>query len=268
MCETLISNLVLGTAKWGSEIDRESAFSILEFYLESGGIWIDTATNYPINKRENDLGLSLRIISEWLGLNPGVQINVFCKIGSTNNSGSASSNLTPAKMKYDLAQLELILEQNLKGIGIHWDNRGPEEIEQVAETLVQMQSFHTNGYSIGFSGVANPNLYAKLAPELKGKWVIQVKESLGDSSPRKIYLEHFPNAQFLAYGISGKSTVAKVSSDELIVQEFNDLLSSQNLTYAEKIAFLIKRRGVDKVIIGPRNLTQLKQTIKHIDLCD
>ena len=50
----MINRLVLGTAKWGSEVDIDAAFSILNTFVNYGGTHIDTSTNYPINGIESD----------------------------------------------------------------------------------------------------------------------------------------------------------------------------------------------------------------------
>ena len=61
--------LILGTALWGWGVSKKEAFLILDNFVENGGLYIDCATNYPINKNIIDYGLALLWIEEWIKIN-------------------------------------------------------------------------------------------------------------------------------------------------------------------------------------------------------
>ena len=61
-----MKDLVLGTAQWGWTIDRQTAFSLLDFWLEPGERHVDAATNYPIDKNPAHFRLSEQMLSEYL----------------------------------------------------------------------------------------------------------------------------------------------------------------------------------------------------------
>lgn len=63
---TSVSQLALGTIYFGTEIDRETSFAIMDTYYEYGGRFIDTANNYATWIEGYDEPQAEYVIGEWL----------------------------------------------------------------------------------------------------------------------------------------------------------------------------------------------------------
>ena len=61
-----ISELALGTIYFGSELDREESYEILDTYYEAGGRFLDTANNYATWLEGYDEPESEKLIGDWL----------------------------------------------------------------------------------------------------------------------------------------------------------------------------------------------------------
>ncbi len=271
---------MLGSALWGWGTTDEEAFELLDAYVESGGSWIDTAVNYPINKQPEDFGRANKILREWIKSNPGADIKVFCKVGSVNNSGGPETALSASDIQ---VSTELVVGQfgpALQGIGIHWDNRDGEA--DIADTLSGIQAIENEGFKIGFSGIKHPEIYASLAPHLADKWHIQVKENAATHAARSHYQPHFPNAKYYAYGInmggvktsapSANSSVSLRGVTEpeiaerlrrLIANWDSALITPETLNHLALIS-TYGNEAISGLILGPRNLDQLSDSLGFI----
>lgn len=273
--------LVLGTALWGWGVDRAMAFNLLDQFVSLGGNVIDTATNYPINKRPDDYGLALNWIAEWLALAGKADVAVIAKIGAMNNFGDPINNLTPSFIQKSEDFLRNKLGESLAAIAIHWDNRGENEDDArvIAETINEFERISASGLSISFSGVRYPQLYLDAAPQLADKWWIQVKENALSNSARKHYCNIFPNARYLAYGInmggikleslSERSSISLrgIKHPNGLIEKLSNYLSSDHgllpspsnvNELALTTSFL--NPALSGVIVGPRDITQLIST--------
>lgn len=273
--------LVLGTALWGWGVNQTTAYKLLDQYVSFGGNVIDTATNYPINKRPEDYGLALNWIAEWLACTGRVDLSVIAKIGAIDNLGGSATNLTPSFILKSEKFLRDRLGSTLAAIAVHWDNRGDNEGDRVAiaETINEFGRISASGMSIGFSGVRHPQLYLEAAPELANKWWIQVKENALSNSARQHYYRIFQNARYLAYGINMGGIKLESPSDHSsislrgikhpngLVERLSNYLSSKHglrpsPTNLNELALITSflNPALSGVIIGPRDVTQLLST--------
>ena len=62
-----VSRLCLGTMTFGNQCDIEKSHQILDYALESGISFLDTADIYLANGVAEDIGETERIIGEWIG---------------------------------------------------------------------------------------------------------------------------------------------------------------------------------------------------------
>jgi hypothetical protein len=273
--------LVLGTALWGWGVDRTTAYKLLDQFVSLGGIVIDTATNYPINKRPEDYGLALNWIAEWLAFTGKVDVSVIAKIGAIDNLGGPTTNLTPSFILKSEEFLRDRLGSALAAIAVHWDNRGDNDVDTVAivETINEFARISASGLSISFSGVRHPQTYLEAAPELANKWWIQVKENALSDSARQHYTRVFPNASYLAYGInmggiklespSNHSSISLrgVAHPSGLVERLSSYLSSKHglrpsPTNLNELALITSflNPALSGVIVGPRDVAQLLST--------
>ncbi|MFE2009795.1 aldo/keto reductase [Streptomyces sp. NPDC059491] len=66
--------IVLGTMGFGTQVDPERAFEILDAFVEGGGVWLDTANCYSFWADPSGVGgASERVIGAWLKARPGAR---------------------------------------------------------------------------------------------------------------------------------------------------------------------------------------------------
>ncbi len=194
-----IPTLLLGTAQWGWNTDKRTAFELLDIFYESGFRQIDSATNYPINKNVADFRASELILSDWLRTNGVQDVQVMMKIGSLNNLRTPECNLSRSFLWMSLENYRNLFGKNLNTLMIHWDNRSDEK--EIAETLDALSSIQKEGFEIGFSGISHPKQYAELLPKTMKNSYIQLKNNVLQSDYEK-YVSLFPDARYITYGIN------------------------------------------------------------------
>lgn len=82
---TRTSPLVLGAMVFGTLLDDEASFALLDRFVERGGIWIDTADNYAFwLSASGHGGDSERVLGRWLAARPGIRdrIRLSTKLGA------------------------------------------------------------------------------------------------------------------------------------------------------------------------------------------
>ena len=62
-----VSRLCLGTMTFGNQCDIKQSHQILDYALESGISFLDTADIYPANGIAEDIGETERIVGQWIG---------------------------------------------------------------------------------------------------------------------------------------------------------------------------------------------------------
>lgn len=278
--------LILGTALWGWGIDRETAHQMLDRFVALGGCIIDTAANYPINKRPEDFGLAVTWIADWIAANGTEHLSVLVKVGAMDNMGGPNSELGISNLIHSEAFFRTRFGAALAAIAVHWDNRGDDENDSdaIAETVNTLVKFQESGLSIGFSGVRRPYLYLKAAPEQADRWWIQVKENVQSGAARLNYAKYFPRARYLAYGInmggvknepyseSSSVVLRGIKEPEKIIERLSGFIhSNHGIQPAPKnfneLALLTSylNPALCGVIIGPRNKEQLESSMKYWD---
>lgn len=276
-------DIILGTALWGWGVTRAESFRMLEEFLEKGGVIVDTATNYPINKCSEDQGLAIKWLSEWTRRHPNNRFSLIVKLGSTNNLGNPDSDLSKKNIIDSTERLLGIFGPALSCVSIHWDNRVDESIELVTikQTVDAMQKVREYGLEIGLSGIKDPKSYFFSNPSLSADWMIQVKENLFTASDRSRYRPFFPSSRYFAYGInmggvklggyttqnSIKLRGIKIDSDTIenlrrLLETANRIAPSKIDFYQLSLAFAYLNESLSGVIIGPRNAGQLVDTLK------
>ncbi|SFY48298.1 aldo/keto reductase [Streptomyces sp. F-1] len=66
--------VVLGTMDFGTRVDRERAFAVLDAFVDGGGVWLDTANCYSFWADPRGIGgASEEVIGAWLRARPGAR---------------------------------------------------------------------------------------------------------------------------------------------------------------------------------------------------
>lgn len=281
--------LLLGSAMWGWSVERSEVFDLISTFTERGGIWIDTAVNYPINKEPADYGRAIQFISDWLCHSGRTETAILVKVGATENTGGDRSDLSPEGLWKEVTRLRGLLGGALRNISIHWDNRGDDAHDRarINETLALFRAFLSEGIEIGFSGVKFPDLYREGAPDLCDKWWIQVKENVLKAEARARYQAHFPGAKYLAYGINmggfsfdqgearGSAALRGLEFSADVVNEVRKKMDAALKATPAPVTLhdftllsAYRAEGLAGVIVGPRTVSQLREVMDYWTLLD
>ncbi|WP_309104837.1 aldo/keto reductase [Microbacterium sp.] len=79
------SPIVLGAMSFGTVVDEDTSFALLDRFVERGGIWIDTADCYSFWASETGHGgASEQVLGRWLAARPGVRdrVRIATKVGA------------------------------------------------------------------------------------------------------------------------------------------------------------------------------------------
>lgn len=298
-----VSSLCLGTmtfgTEWGWGSPKETAYQIMDRYLEAGGNFIDTADGYTG-------GTSERIIGEYL-TERGWRDRVVLATKFSFNTRSGDPNAGGNGRKHIVSALEASL-QRLKTdyVDVYWlhawDGVTPiEEVMATFDTLVRAGKVRY----IGLSDV--PAWYvarAQTLAELRG-WeklaALQLEYSLVE---RNIEREHLPAAAHLGLGVcpwsplasgllTGKYSRSSVTmssggaaasgSGRLVAVQnsgnpgFEKLLTERNWTIVDELvavaqelgrspaevalAWVTQRPGVASTLVGVTSVSQLERNI-------
>lgn len=75
--ETTVARLILGTMSYGTTIDQDRAFALMDRFVAAGGVWLDTADCYAFWDDPSGVGgASERVIGRWLRGNDGIRERV------------------------------------------------------------------------------------------------------------------------------------------------------------------------------------------------
>ncbi len=282
-----IKPLILGTALWGWTIEKRSAYDILDTFISYGGRYIDTATNYPINKRTEDMGLSLLWLKEWLKINGSHNVEVILKVGSVDNSGSSKSQMSGGFLEEACNQYSGELDGALSVLSTHWDH--DDDPIKIVEIINAFRKVLQQGFKIGLSGIRHPKIYYENATDLADKWWIQVKENVFDNSARARYQQFFMNSKYIAYGINlggikpsgakrGRSSEMRnilypaevVHSLEQEVQEVKNKYPYVDNLYKYTLFHALMTKDLGGIIIGPSKVAHLIEVmnIQHEMIAD
>lgn len=270
----------LGTALWGWSIEKGECFRLLDFFYQKGFREVDTARNYPMNARSEDMGRALSFLHEWTSAHQVTDLRVTCKVGSVHNLGTPELDLSAVGLEEVFRSVQGLLGGNLSTVMVHWDSR--ESFPMIYETVQALLKIKDE-VRIGLSGIARPELY--LAAGLTDLIDIQVKVNLFESTLER-YLPTWPRARYFAYGVNAKglnwdqnyhpqSSVVLRKGDwegqrqrlerirdsvarrqlTSVIKNFNDL----NLLYVSQIP------EIQGVILGPSKMAHLINSVETLD---
>lgn len=130
-CDESLSQIVLGTDGYSGRIDTETAYNIMDCYIENGGNVIDTARSYCGGESEKLVG---RYIKE-RGLGGKIFISTKCSFPTEDIH---ISRLTPAEIEADIDASLLAL--GVDTIDMLWLHRDDEKkgVRHIIDTLNEM----------------------------------------------------------------------------------------------------------------------------------
>jgi len=264
---------------WGWSVQKDLAFSILDGFYEAGHRFIDTATNYPINKDPAYFKYAESVLSEWIRLRKPQSLSIIMKIGSLSNDGAPTNDLSPDFIANSAKVYKELFGPNLHAICIHWDNRDdPILIKSSLEALLAATAAPT----IWLSGIKNPEAYNQAVSGMDCRFNIQVKHNLFYSDISRYQPLHGRSA-FYAYGINAGGVGASreyapnssarlrgidIAKYETRIDKLKEVVrrseaSGSGVSTLNELALLQAQatENVKGIIIGPANKEQLAQTL-------
>lgn len=285
-CGESLSQIVLGTDGYSQRTGRETAFEMMDFYIENGGNVIDTARSYCDGESE-------RLIGEYLkdrGLMGKVFISTKCSFPDPVNM--SLSRLSPEEIESDIDKS--LLSLGVDTIDMLWLHRDDEKksVANIIDTLNNMvrkgkiQNFGASNWT--YERIDSANRYA-YESGLDGFSAGQILYNM--ATPAKIWDEtlvimdeeekkKYREAGFpvFAFSSQAKGFFEKYNEGILSVKakeryfceksvktyariKENAINSGDTISYTA-LKMLCDESGFDVFpIIGPANLAQLKSSL-------
>ncbi len=160
-----VSKVCLGTMTWGTQNSQDEAFEQMDYALERGASFWDTAEMYPTPTGAETYGETERIIGNWLASRGGRE-RVVLATKAVGPNASRFSYIRDGKPRLDRKHLEQALEDSLKRLRtdyvdlyqLHWPDRSTnhfgklfyrhdpnEQATPIEETLAVLDDFVTAG---------------------------------------------------------------------------------------------------------------------------
>ncbi len=278
-----LSQVVLGTEGYSERIDKKTAFSIMDFYLENGGNIIDTARMYNGGKCEAVVGEFIK------GKRDDIYISTKC-------SHPPLDDLSHTRL--DKEDIESDVNTSLKELGINyidllWLHRDDitKPVEPIIDTLNSLvkagkiKNFGASNWS--YDRIVEANDYAKKSGQI-GFCASQALYNLATRSrvwePMLAYIEDEKekydsgNLPVFAYSSQAKGFFEKYAIGNLSPKARDRYLNDESLKTFEEIRkraqkenttisymalkMLCERSNFDVfTIVGPSKVVQLKETL-------
>lgn len=182
-----LSKLILGGVPFGTAIDKEKSFEIMDYFINKGGNTIDTARVY-CDWIPNGISVSERTIGEWVkSRNNRKQINIITKGGHPRLDSMHVSRLSEKEIREDMELSLNTLQMDYVDLYLlHRDdiNLPVSDIMDTLHTLVK----EGKTLAIGASNwkvdrIAKANEYAK--QNNKTPFIVsEIQWSLAECSPQ------------------------------------------------------------------------------------
>ena len=193
-----VSVISLGTMTWGQQNTRDQAFQQMDYALEQGVNFFDTAELYSIPPKTETYGSTESIIGEWLAARGNRdQIILASKIAGPGEDWIP--HIREGKTRFDKANLDIAINESLKRLQtdyidlyqLHWPERKTnffgelgysateDHFTPITETLQALQKYVEAG-KIRYIGLSNETpwgvmSFLKTADELNLSRIVSVQ---------------------------------------------------------------------------------------------
>lgn len=132
-----LDTVALGAMFFGTLIDEETSFALLDRYVDAGGSWIDTADCYAFWADPSGFGgQSEELLGRWLAARPGMRerVRIATKVGcecvTPNSWPERSEGLAPGVIAK--AARQSMRRMGIEHIDLYWTHRDDREVDQAA----------------------------------------------------------------------------------------------------------------------------------------
>ena len=286
-----VARVCLGTMTFGREADEATSHQMLDYYVELGGNFIDTADGYSN-------GLSEEVIGRWLRKHGGMQsLIIATKVYATMGTGPMDGGLSRMHIQHAVENsLRRLQIDNIDLYQIHrWDYDSPPE-----ETLEALNDLVRQGKVryIGCSNLAAWQLAKFLHASEKHNWSQFISiQPIYNALNRSIENEILPLCAAEGLGVMtynplaggmltgkykrGKPLPAGVRLEAFsmyyeryyhgealsIVEGFIQAAQDRHISPAQlALAWVLAEERVTCPILGARSMEQLKDTLGGLEL--
>lgn len=285
----MVSRLCLGTMNFGPQATEEASFAMMDRALELGINFFDTANVYGWKIGE---GVTENIVGRWFAQGGGrreqvvLATKVYGKMGEGQNDRRLSAFHIRKACEDSLRRLQtdhIDLYQMH-----HIDRETPwDEIWQALELLVQQGKV----IYVGSSNFAGYHIaQAQCTAEKRNFLGLVSEQSLYNLGARMIELEVIPACQDFGLGLipwsplaggllggvlqreaegrrSSESIQKRVDKQRSQLEAYENLCKELGFEPADiALSWLLHNPAVTSPIIGPRNLEQLDQSLKALEI--
>lgn len=292
-----VSRLCLGTMNFGTKTDEKEAFAIMDYAMDVGINYFDTANSYGVANNVGYYGLTEEIIGRWFATGGGrrektvLATKVYDEIADVNDGPNGGRGLSAYKIRRHMeGSLKRLKTDHVELYQMHHIDRNVtwDELWGIMEILVN----EGKAYYIGSSNFAGHHIaYAQAMAEKRnflGLVCEQHKYSLINRIPE---LEVLPSAKLHGLGVvawsplgggmlggnilhgaqSGSRTegMAKQLSQERKnqLEAFHQLCWEMGERDADvALAWILSNPAVTAPIIGPRTVEQLEDALRAVEI--
>ena len=154
--------MVLGIMPFGTNIDAQTSFALLDQYVDEGGIWLDTANCYSYwADPSGHGGASEELLGQWLRARPGKRdsIRIATKVGcepvplEVNPSGTEGLGAEVIAQAFETS----LRRMGVEFVDMYWAHRDDLKVDQ-EETVAAFAALVADG-SVGRWGYSNAALW-------------------------------------------------------------------------------------------------------------
>lgn len=157
-----LDNVALGAMFFGTLIDEDTSFALLDRYVDAGGSWIDTADCYAFWADPSGFGgQSEELLGRWLAARPGMRerVRIATKVGCECLTPNSWPDHTEGLAPDVIAK---VARQSLRRMGIEhidlfWSHRDDREVDQ-ADMVAAFGKLVADG-TVGRLGHSNTALW-------------------------------------------------------------------------------------------------------------
>ncbi len=130
-----ISQIGLGTGRFGTLVEKEFAFVMMDYFVDHGGNLLDTARNY-YEWVENGRGMSEKTIGEWMEQrNLRNKMVISTKCGVSNQGKIFTPNLSKENLLEECKESKEALRTDYIDIYLLHRDEPERPVEEIVETL-------------------------------------------------------------------------------------------------------------------------------------
>ena len=198
-----VSTICLGTMTWGEQNTKKDAFEQMDYAVEKGINFFDTAEAYAVPMKKETRGLTNQIIGEWFLKNKNKRNKVILADKVAGKSSLPWMRPDGEKSRLNKKQIDFAINRSLKDLKtdyvdlyqVHWPDRpynpfaGKLEYEhrvsddtiEIDETLEALSSLVKSGKA-RFVGVSNEtpwgiNQYLKYSNEKRLERIVSIQNA-------------------------------------------------------------------------------------------